>query len=65
MTEGAAMTVDDVIREETAAEIAIYRILADLQSRTGRRVEWVKVERDLTVTVNTNPVVAMTVASSS
>lgn len=49
------MTVDDVIREETEAGLAIRNILVDLQVKTGRVVEWVKVEvrNDLFVTVNT------------
>lgn len=56
------MTVDDVIRCEIEAEAAIERILRDLQYKTGRRVEWVKVEaRDLDVTINT---VSMTLAEA-
>ena len=49
------MTVDDVIRDELAAELAIREILIDLQARSGRLVEWVKIDvRDnLKITVNT------------
>jgi hypothetical protein len=49
------MSVDDIIREELDAERAIREVLSDLQKRTGRLVEWVKVEvrDDLRVTVNT------------
>jgi len=49
------MSVDDVIREELAAERAIREILVVVQTRTGRLGEWVKVDvRDgLKVTVNT------------
>ena len=49
------MNIDDVIREEMTAERAIREILVDLQARTGRLVEWVKVDTrgDLKVTVNT------------
>ena len=49
------MSVDDIIREELAAERAIREILLDVQSKTGRLVEWVKVDvrGDLEVTVNT------------
>lgn len=51
----ALMSVDDVIREELAAEVAIREVLLDLQTRTGRQVEWVKVEvkNDMHVTVIT------------
>lgn len=49
------MNVDDIIREELEAEHAIRAILVDLQARTGRVVEWVKVSvrHDMRVTVNT------------
>ena len=49
------MSVDDIIREELEAEQAIRAILVDLQARTGRAVEWVKVDarHDMEVTVNT------------
>lgn len=49
------MTIDDIIHEELAAERSIRGILLDVQSKTGRLVEWVKVDvRDgIKVTVNT------------
>lgn len=47
------MSIDAVLDAEVEAEHSIRAILLDLQSRTGRRIEWVKVERDLHVTVNT------------
>lgn len=56
------MTIDDVIRAEKQAEAAVLDILIDLQSSTGRRIEWVKVEcgsavdkraTGLNVTINT------------
>ncbi len=53
--KGRAVNIYDVIRAETDAEQSIRQILLDLQAKTGRTVEWVKVEvRDaLRVTVNT------------
>lgn len=49
------MSVDDIIREEVEAEQAIRAVLVDLQTRTGRIVEWVKVSvrHDMEVTINT------------
>ena len=48
------MNIDAVLEAEVAAERAIREILLDLQARTNRRVEWVKVEaKDMRVTVNT------------
>lgn len=47
------MSIDAVLDAEVDAERAIREILLDLQSKTGRRVDCVKVERNLTVTVNT------------
>lgn len=47
------MDIDAVLEAEVEAETAIRSILLGLQGRTGRRVEWVKVERDLRVIVNT------------
>lgn len=47
------MDIDAVLNAEIEAERAIRAVLMDLQVATGRRVSWVKVERDLTVTVNT------------
>lgn len=48
------MSIDAVLDAEVEAERAIREILLDLQSKTERRVEWVKVEvRGMRVTVNT------------
>ena len=48
------MSIDAVLDAEVEAERAIREILIDLQAKTCRRVEWVKVEpKDMRVTVNT------------
>lgn len=53
-TTSDPMDVDDVLYAEIDAERKIREILLDLQARTYRRVEWVKVDtRDMNVTVNT------------
>ena len=47
-------SIDDVLAAEVDAERAIHVILSRLQERTGRRVDWVKVNATtLDVTVNT------------
>lgn len=49
------MDIDAVIRAERVAEIAIRDVLLDIQKKTGRRVDWVKVDvrNGMLVTVNT------------